>query len=244
MSEGDLEIGVEDELSAEGLTKKELLAREAFNFALFQHSPNATTIVDAEGRVLKSNLARRNSKTPLPQLGSLLFGESGDPYDVEMRALLMSSIDSGQIGRLSEIRHGDEFESITIAPVHDGAIVITHDITARKQAEQEVIHAQKLAALGTMVSGMAHEVSNPNNIMILSAAALRKMMDHLWPILDRYEELEGEFNVGRHPYDSAKKEIPELIDAMARAADRIDILVRDLKDFARKEPEDRRDRST
>ncbi|MEW6354684.1 MAG: PAS domain S-box protein [Planctomycetota bacterium] len=36
-----------------------------------------------------------------------------------------------------------------------------HDITERKQMQQEILQSSKLAALGTMISGVAHEINNP-----------------------------------------------------------------------------------
>ncbi len=42
--------------------EKKLKESEAFNFSLFQYNPIETMVVDREGRVVKSNLARRKSR--------------------------------------------------------------------------------------------------------------------------------------------------------------------------------------
>ena len=213
----------------------ELKQKEAFNFALFQHNPAATTVVDRDGCVIKSNLARRRAPHRLPALGAALFADAAADYSVDMRERLMHVIREGKACELPEIQHGDRYESVTIAPLPEGAIVITHDISDRKRAEEDLVQAQKMAALGTMVSGVAHEVSNPNNVMMLSASSLGKIVDGLIPILDHYRELEGDFDIGVHPYDDVRDELPELVQTLSRAASRIQALVGDLKDFARKE---------
>lgn len=42
-----------------------------------------------------------------------------------------------------------------------GRILVARDITERKQAEQQLRQADKLAALGTLLDGVAHELNNP-----------------------------------------------------------------------------------
>jgi PAS domain S-box-containing protein len=58
-------------------------------------------------------------------------------------------------------------EEITITPVRDRTGVITHqiaikkDVTERNQMEAQLRQQQKLASIGTLARGMAHEVNNP-----------------------------------------------------------------------------------
>jgi len=48
----------------------------------------------------------------------------------------------------------------------DCALAIARDISERKDIEQQLINTEKLAALGTMAAGIAHEINNPIGIML------------------------------------------------------------------------------
>ncbi len=48
----------------------------------------------------------------------------------------------------------------------DFALAIARDITERKDIEQQLINTEKLASLGTMAAGVAHEINNPIGIML------------------------------------------------------------------------------
>jgi len=104
-----------------------------------------------------------------------------------------------------------------------------------RQQQQQLFQAHKMVALGTLVSGVAHEVSNPNNTMLLCTSALKKLCDDLLPVLDAYGEINCNLLVGNRPYTEVRKEIRELVDVTTRAAERIKNIVSDLKDFARKD---------
>jgi len=220
----------------------ELSRKEAFNFALFQHHPAAMTVVDREGRVVKSNLARRALPVPLPDLGSELFSRAGGAEDGRLASELAACIASGEVRRLGEVAAGDRILELTISPFPDGAIVIVMDITERKRAEdeararrEELIRAQRLATIGTLVSGVAHEVSNPNNALLLSANALARLAPELIPDRSDSSGGEGEEGCARPAYGEMRAEALEQIEVIRRCAKRIQTTVSELKDYVRAE---------
>jgi signal transduction histidine kinase len=217
-----------------GNVLRECHEKEAFNFALFQHNPSAITIVDREGNVVKSNLARRHAHDPLPPLGKPLFASDSE-CDIIMKTELRKTLDQNTVREVSDVRAGGHIFAFTIAPFTHGAIVIRQDITEQKRAEAQLMQAQKLAALGTLVSGVAHEVSNPNNVMLLSLKTLRRIVEDLVPVLDEHKEKEGDFELGIGNYSEVREDLPEMVASCYRAAERINRLVTDLKSYARKD---------
>jgi C4-dicarboxylate-specific signal transduction histidine kinase len=76
-----------------------------------------------------------------------------------------------------------------------GVWVIVTDLTLQKQTSAQLIQASKLATLGEMSTGMAHELNQPLNVIALAVSNLRmttkrgKMsLDAMSPKFDRIEE--------------------------------------------------------
>jgi PAS domain S-box-containing protein len=124
-----------------------------------------------------------------------------------------------------------------------GTRASNRDITAHKHyAEQERLHMEELAqadkmiTLGTLVSGVAHEINNPTNFISLNTPLLREMWTGARPVLDAYHRDKGEFFVGRFRYSLLRDRMDELLDGVSEGAERIKHIVKNLKDFARPDP--------
>lgn len=73
-----------------------------------------------------------------------------------------------------------------------GSLVTLRDATTRARLEDQLDVTAKLAALGRLTSGMAHEVKNPLNAMVLQLEILKSKLqeqgEHLQPHLDILSE--------------------------------------------------------
>jgi polar amino acid transport system substrate-binding protein len=104
-----------------------------------------------------------------------------------------------------------------------------------RQKQQELLQADKLAALGVLVSGVAHEINNPNGLVLLDVPTVRAAWLDAQEVLDAHEAAHGDFEVGGLPWSRMRGEIARLLDEMQDGARRIKRIVDDLKDFARRD---------
>ncbi|AAR36150.1 transporter substrate-binding domain-containing protein [Geobacter sulfurreducens] len=101
--------------------------------------------------------------------------------------------------------------------------------------QQQLLQADKMAALGILVSGVAHEINNPTGLILLDVPILRKIYNDAAPILEERYRTEGDFTLGGLRYSRVREEVPRLLDEMQDGAKRIKRIVEDLKDFARRD---------
>lgn len=119
---------------------------------------------------------------------------------------------------------------------------IAEDITRLKEAvasaEQnraQLIQAEKLASLGTLVAGIAHEINNPNHTIMATSAILEEAWTDLGPLLDEYAEEYGDFTIAGTGYEDFRQSMPLYLEGLSTASDRIRDIVAHLRDFARQD---------
>lgn len=104
--------------------------------------------------------------------------------------------------------------------------------------QQQLIQADKMASLGTLTSGVAHEINNPNALLLYNLPVLKQAWQDALPILQQHYQQQGDFKLGGLSFLRMQEEIPHLIDDMQQCAGRIRRIVEDLKGFARRDTAD------
>ena len=122
---------------------KELKEEVEFNFALLQYNPVETIVVDREGKVVKTNLAKGRSGNRIPNIGDVMYKDYAGKHEIDMYAELMECIRSGRSKEFPEQKYGDNVLSITISPFPKGAIIMSKDITEHKRAEEKLRESEK-----------------------------------------------------------------------------------------------------
>jgi len=107
---------------------------------------------------------------------------------------------------------------------HEGkpsVLGMARDVTARKQLEQQLVQSDRLAALGTMAAGVAHEVNNPLAYLMLNLEWIARKLP----------------SVGQDP--SSLQGLTAMLDEARHGAQRVSTIVRELRSFSRADGETR-----
>jgi polar amino acid transport system substrate-binding protein len=82
---------------------------------------------------------------------------------------------------------------------------------------------------------VAHEINNPNGLILLNMPILREVYQDAEEVLEARYRLQGDFTLGGLPYSRMRNEVPCLLEEMQEGANRIKRIVEELKDFARQD---------
>ncbi len=119
-------------------------------------------------------------------------------------------------------------------------VVIIRDISVRKEAEerlqaqqQQLMRTDKLASLGALVAGVAHEVNNPNQVIGMNAHFLLDGLPHLFALADSAERFDEDIRLSGMSYEDFKEAARSAISEIEASTTRIDHIVSELKRFVR-----------
>jgi PAS domain S-box-containing protein len=114
-----------------------------------------------------------------------------------------------------------------------GAVIRVDDITARAQFEEIMIQSEKMASVGGLAAGMAHEINNPiSGIMMAAQNILRRVSNKLDKNIQVAQEVGTDIDsIVRY---MEKRQIPSMIDGILEMADRASKIVSNMLNFSRK----------
>ena len=104
-----------------------------------------------------------------------------------------------------------------------------------KDRAKALVHADRLAMLGTLAGGVAHEINNPLSFISGNVQELRKYWPKINEMLDKYIET-GPDNAEEIGY--AQEDMPEILEGIYNGISRIAKIVSGLKTFVREKGAD------
>ncbi|HET8773265.1 MAG TPA: PAS domain S-box protein [Thermoanaerobaculia bacterium] len=160
----------------------------------------------------------------------------GDAHVVDIE-LLLRTPEGGRIDLLERLARQPGWST------EPKLIAIAIDVTERRRMEREreaLARADKMISLGVLVSGVAHEVNNPNHSIMLNISLLREAWRGIVPLVDEHIDehadehaaREGPLRIANLPWEELRGEVSSLIDDVEHAAERIRGIVTELRSFA------------
>jgi PAS domain S-box-containing protein len=116
---------------------------------------------------------------------------------------------------------------------HTGSMAVVRDVTERRRLQSQLMVSDRMASVGTLAAGVAHEINNP-------LAAVMANLDYIAEIVG---QLGGSNRSEMSPARRdtwIRDEIKTPLDDAREAAERVRFIVRDLKMFSRSPTEELR----
>lgn len=173
----------------------------------------------------------------------------------------LSSHDTQEIHYRS--KNGDAIPVLfTSSAIYDGTqklmgiVCIAQDLTAMRTLETQLLQSEKMASIGQLAAGVAHEINNPMGFIYSNLGTLSEYIEDLTDILSSYGDLDkaiadGDLDKARAKLESvhAKKQsidldylledIGQLIEESREGADRVRKIVLNLKEFSHIDKEEK-----
>lgn len=143
-----------------------------------EHLEDAVAIVNARGQMLFANPAMR---TLLPTASPGAALEALLPADHPMRTLMEQTVVNRQSRGPLSASFADAGDRLVMAhAINDpkgelvGVMLVARNLEYLGQVQSTIRYSRKLAALGRLSAGVAHEVKNPLNAMMIHLELLRQ----------------------------------------------------------------------
>ena len=203
--------------------RERLVSSEERYRTLFEESPDALLVSALDGTILDTNEATvRLYRVNRGEVLGRYFGQliSADEREMARRRQIVWAQGRGTFLDRGRRADGSEFPvEVEVRVVELGGqrrfLHLVRDLSDQERLQRELLQAQKMEALGQLVSGVAHELNNPLAAIIAFSQLIRS--DNRLP-----EDMKHDAGL------------------LVQEADRTRRIVQNLLDFARQRPPERR----
>jgi signal transduction histidine kinase len=111
-----------------------------------------------------------------------------------------------------------------------------------QNTQEQLVQTEKMASLGQLVAGIAHEIKNPLNFIYGNTGFLSDYIRRLQTLLEAYDRLPSLSEEDRakiasmkdgYNYEFVRSDLPTLVENFTEGASRINNIVSDLRTFSR-----------
>jgi len=221
--EGEVMAAIEmsTDITQVRLLEQELKRSEEKYRTLFNSDPNPIFVLDLNTLEIKdaNDRALMSYGYEKEELVGKSFLDLAEPLEWDR----LKKVSWSKEGALFKVRHYTQNGDSILVNIRfsslknrgqDTVIVTTSDVTERVKSEEQLIQAGKMATLGEMSAGVAHELNQPLSVIKTSASFLKKK-------IDRQEAVSSEI-------------LRALSEEMDEQVDRASLIINHLRQFGRK----------
>jgi signal transduction histidine kinase len=218
--------------------KRLLLTAEGVAAEVLATIPDAVFLADTSGRLRPMNAAAAalSGREARP-------GDAGAERDLSMDDLIevpprRQGGEGGSLALLQDLRETDAVVrsagglrtpvTLNTSALLDedgglaGLVIVAHDVRHLRRLQAQLVQSEKMAAVGQLAAGIAHEVNNPMTYLSLNLHKLRDQIDAL-----RADAVDGKAGA-----EERFDEMLEMLEESAEGAARIREIVHNVREFS------------
>ncbi len=246
-------------IRARGAAENRIRDLEHYSESVVQNMNSAVLVVDQDGIVTTSNAPAAEI---LGRSMDALLGQSviGWFKDASGKGMLASSLADGRTfkGAESQITRPDGAVlpiGISIAAIADGkgvtrgAVATFQDLSGIQQLQRQLLQSEKMASIGQLAAGVAHEINNPMGFIHANLFQMAEYVSDLrrvWTQVESLQKAAGQQDLAEIQSTSERlagiideADVDFLLTDLAKAiresqegSERIRHIVHDLRDFS------------
>lgn len=202
------------------------------NFTVYTMPVGSALEVILLSFALADKINTYRKETAAAQLEALMRAEENERIIREQNVILEGKVQE----RTVELKQSNEELSRTL--------------TDLKETQSQLVESEKMASLGQLTAGIAHEINNPINFVTSNVRPLKRDVDLLLNIINQVEEVatkdipvvEKQTQISslktEHDFDYLKEEIEFLLKGINEGSTRTAEIVKGLRIFSRVDEDD------
>ncbi len=164
-----------------------------------------------------------------------------NPKTQDIPVVLMTAL-SDSVNKVKGLSLG-AVDYITKPVEHEEAIARIKNHLALRKAQIELVQKEKMAALGQLVAGVAHEINNPVGFIYGNLMPAKEYAETLLELIQLYEihtdtPPEVQAYIDKMGISFIQQDFVSLLDSMSMGVERIQKIVQSLKTFSRLDESD------
>ena len=230
-----------------------LKALQAFSDQVINTLGDPLVVLNSTGEVLKENACFKSFFGEKSEVFTCLKSEEMDDV-TSMREGLSVALDKQHDWQMKGWASKGRVFDLKLIPFEGDdhrSLLIFQDVTERQQMGRKLVSAEKMASLGILSAGVAHEINNPLGFVKTNTKEAGRYFEDLLEVIDSWHEYaeSQQAPTSSAPYeverdielDEVRRDAPNLIKESLDGLERIQKITSSLKSFAHPDTESTRE---